>query len=62
MPANDNAPMAEEHEAAQTALDGLRARGAAGWPIAPPAIDDAVRRSAMSDLDAQCLKRWEPTR
>jgi hypothetical protein len=50
--ANDN-----EQDAAQAALDGLRTRVAAEGPIAPtPVADDAIRRAARSDLDAQ----WGP--
>jgi hypothetical protein len=56
MPANDNGTMTEEQDAAQTALEALRAGSSEGWPITRPAIDDAVRRAARSDLDAQ----WGP--
>jgi hypothetical protein len=57
----NNGRMTEEKSAAQAALDALRARGAAGERIAQSTLAEAVRRSAISDLDAQCLKRWEPT-
>jgi hypothetical protein len=51
--------MTDEREAAQATLDALRARSAAGEPMA---IDDAIRRAAADDLEAQYQKRWEPTR
>jgi hypothetical protein len=57
MTANCNGPVTEEQDAAQAALDGLRTRVAADGPIAPtPVADDAIRRAARSDLDAQ----WGP--
>jgi hypothetical protein len=63
MPANDNGTVTEENASAQTALDGLRARSAASGPIAQPAIEDAIRRAAAEDLDAQYPdRRQEPTR
>jgi hypothetical protein len=61
MRANNPGPMTER-EAAQTALDGLRARVVAGERISQSAIADAVRRAAEADMNAQHLKRWAPTR
>ena len=54
------APM-DEHEAAQAALDALRAREAGGEHIAQSAIAEAVRRAACCDLAAQFPKRWKST-
>ena len=53
--------MTDEQEAAQAALDGLRAREAGGEHIAQSAIAEAVRRAACSDLAAQFTKRWKST-
>ena len=53
--------MIDEQEAAQAALDGLRAREAGGEHIAQSAIAEAVRRAACSDLAAQFTKRWKST-
>lgn len=54
--------MTDEREAAQTALDGLRARVVAGERISQSAVADAIRRAAEADMNAQHLKRWAPTR
>ena len=53
--------MTDEREAAQAALDALRARSAAGERISQSEIAAAVRAAAEADMNAQHLKRWAPT-
>ena len=59
--ADNSGAMTDEREAAQAALDALRARSAAGERIAQSAIADAVRRAAEADMNAQHTKRWTRT-
>ena len=54
--------MIDEHEAAQAALDALRAREAGGEHIAQSAIAEAVRRAACCDLAAQFTNDGSPRR
>jgi hypothetical protein len=55
-------PATPEQHAAQTAIAAIAIRQARGERVSQSAISETMRAAAVADLDAQHLKRWEPTR